>query len=142
MEKIATYLRFLQLYAHICHNLVSGPTFFADHEFLGELYPAYEGEYDSVVERMIGLGMKPNLFAITKDAAAMLDRVGNKNINEAFKNLLKIEKLLCDVIEKEVTPSPMAHPHTNMKQGTIQMLGNIADASEVRQYKMNQRISD
>ena len=44
---LLTILRFLQFYTHNAHNLLRGPTFFQDHEFLGELYPAYEVDYDA-----------------------------------------------------------------------------------------------
>jgi len=142
MEKVAIFLRFLQLYSHICHNLVKGCTFFQDHEFFGELYPAYEVEYDNVVERMIGLGKHTDLFSINREASEMLGRVEFQDACQAFKVLLRTEGLLCSEIESTVTPRPMEHPHGDLLQGTIQMLGNIADASEVRQYKMKQRTSE
>jgi DNA-binding ferritin-like protein len=132
MEKIAVLLRMAQLFAHNAHNLISGPSFFADHEFLGELYPVYESGYDSVVERMIGSQMNPNLLAIQ---IAAIERLKVKPVDakspEIFKEILKIEIELRKLID-------MAQP--GLSEGTKQMLGNLADDSEVRQYKLMQRI--
>lgn len=143
MNKVAQLLRFLQFFSHISHNLSYGEEFFEDHAFFGELYPAYEGEYDSVVERMIGLGQKPDLYSIHSSACEMLSKVKFTNNMQAIRDILRVEKALVEEIEQLILPSPMSHPHGGPKpltQGTVQMLGNIADKSEVRQYKMNQKL--
>ena len=75
MKDLAIHLRYLQLVAHNAHNEVAGPTFFANHEFLGELYPAYETAYDAVVERIIGLGKPVDLCQVQVDAAAKLPKM-------------------------------------------------------------------
>lgn len=133
MERVATILRFLQLYSHIAHNMVSGATFFEDHSFLGGLYPAYESEYDDVVERMIGLGMTVDLFKVQHKAVEMLDRVSFSNAKQAFQTILDSEKKLASEIETEAKLKP--------SQGTLQTLGTIAENSEVRQYKLKQRLA-
>jgi DNA-binding ferritin-like protein len=121
----------MQLYAHNAHNLVSGRTFFEDHAFLGELYATYEAAYDSVVERMIGLSMEINLAEVQKKAAGMLEKITNPTGDTIFNCVLECERTLCKTIETEVS---------GKTQGTIQLLGDIANASEVRQYKLNQRL--
>ena len=126
---LASYIRYMQSYAHIAHNILGGQTFFSDHAFLGELYGTYEDAYDMVVERMIGLEEPINLVKINQDAVKDLEEPSS--YNEAFKELLKCEEDLCKKIE---TIAP------KVSQGTMQMLGNIADASEVRQYKLKQRL--
>lgn len=143
MEKVATVLRFLQFYSHLGHNLVKGDTFFEDHDFLGGLYPVYEAAYDSVVERMIGLGLNPNFDNIHKTASDMLAKAAWRDTKQGLAFILTTEKTLTNLIEKEVTPNPMTHPHGGEKpltQGTIQLLGDIANASEVRQYKLGQKL--
>ena len=142
MEKIATLLRFMQLYSHAAHNLIGGETFFQDHEFFGELYPAYEADYDSVVERMIGLDMKPDVTKINSQAVGLLDKNGITNTKAVIEILMKAEKMLCMAVEKEITPNPMSHPHGGkdlLSQGTVQLIGEICNKSEMRQYKMKQR---
>ena len=76
MDTIATQLRALQFLSHRAHNMVKGPTFFEDHEFLGEIYPAYEAAFDSVIERIIGTGSATlSIVKINKAAAEMARRV-------------------------------------------------------------------
>ena len=129
MKALATHLRYLQFLAHNAHNQVEGPSFFADHAFLGELYPVYEDAYDAVVERLIGAGEKPDLVAIQAEAAAKLPEWSN--VDDAFDSLLLGEAVLCRQIETlakgEIT------------QGTLNLLAGLADASEVRVYKLQQR---
>ena len=127
--KIAVLLRYMQFYAHMGHNLLGGKTFFQDHSFLGDLYGAYEDEYDSVVERMIGLGEELDLIKVHENAAAALDKP--ESYEKCFNELLTCEEHLCKMIEEVVKES---------SQGTMQLLGGIADNSEMRQYKLKQRL--
>lgn len=127
--EIETLLRYLQFYSHISHNVLGGETFFQDHSFLGELYSTYEDEYDSVVERLIGLGKKVDFPKIHKDAVK--DLSAPKSYDECFKSILLSEEELCDSIEEYVKDA---------SQGTIQLLGDIANRSEMRQYKLKQRL--
>lgn len=131
MHNTAIILRALQLYAHNAHNLAKGKTFLEDHEFFGELYGAYEGEYDSIVERMIGLGEEPDLNDITKQAADAATANEFKDNENAFSVLLVTEKELCSSIEKDMTDA---------SNGTQNLLQGIADNSEMRQYKLKRRL--
>lgn len=126
---IALLLRYMQFYAHMAHNLLGGETFFQDHTFLGDLYGAYEDEYDSVIERLIGSDKTVDLVKLHKSAADALENP--ENYNDCFSELLSCEERLCEFIEKEAPKS---------SQGTMQLYGGIADASEMRQYKLKQRI--
>jgi DNA-binding ferritin-like protein len=131
MHNTAIILRALQLYAHNAHNLAKGKTFLQDHEYLGELYSAYEGEYDSLVERMIGVGEEPDLNEITKEAADAATANEFKDNDNAFSVLLVTEKELCSSIEKDMTDA---------SNGTQNLLQTIADNSEMRQYKLKRRL--
>lgn len=126
---LATYLRYMQFYAHISHNVLGGATFFQDHVFLGDLYGTYEDAYDGVIERMIGLEEPLNLVKIHKDAVADLQTP--KSYDQAFSDLLECEQELCKKIEA-IAPK--------VSEGTRQMLGTLADESEMRQYKLKQRL--
>lgn len=131
---IITILRFLQLYSHNAHNLLKGPTFFQDHEFLGELYPAYEADYDAVVERTIGSKGAIDLISIQKMAIVQLEKTGQcKSFDECFEEILHWEGVLCKAIEKIAPQS---------SQGTMQLIGDIANKSEMRIFKLKQRISN
>lgn len=126
---IASLLRFMQLTAHIGHNVLGGATFFQDHGFLGELYAAYEGQYDSIVERMIGTDEEIDLVKVQKEAVSGLK--SPKSYESCFEELLECEVELCNMIEKLVKGS---------SQGTANLIQGIADESESRQYKLKQRL--
>lgn len=134
MDHIAIQLRALQFLAHRAHNVVKGPTFMQDHEFLGELYPAYEGEYDDVVERVIGLGTEQLNISKVNQEAARISAVYEKSTDPDvfFRVLLQGEKDLCALIKKAV-PSAT--------DGTQNLLQGIADSSEKRIFKLKQRLA-
>ena len=134
--KIATMLRAGQLYAHHAHNNVKGSTFFTDHSFFGELYPTYETAYDGCIERYMGTGdCKADTIAVSKEAIDLIEdfpKEGGEGNRAFYQALLRFESTLCSMCEKAVT--------LPMSEGTKQMVGNLADESEVRQYKMKQRL--
>jgi|688.fasta_scaffold179254_2 DNA-binding ferritin-like protein len=133
MIKLATQLRYMQFYAHNAHNLCQGDTFFADHEELGDLYGVYEGLYDSVIERMIGLGQSVDLVKIQVEAAKMLDSEAEpKAFSSAFSGLLTCEHDLCKVI---------SDANEGASLGTQDLLQAMCNESEVRQYKFKQRLN-
>lgn len=133
MKAIAILLRALQFFAHRAHNDVRGATFFSDHSFLGDLYSAYEDAFDSVVERMIGLGMKPDIAAINSEACKMSAVSPNESDPKVlFGIILKSEEQLDDLIHKEVPKST---------DGVQNLLQGLADESEARQYKLKQRLA-
>lgn len=126
---IAALLRYMQFYGHIGHNLLGGQTFFQDHSFLSELYSAYETHYDDIIERMIGLEEELDLVEIQKESVSGLK--SPKSYESCYKDLLDCEIELCQMIEKLVKDS---------SQGTANLIQGIADQSEVRQYKLKQRL--
>ena len=133
MQELAVVLRTAQLVAHNYHNKVFGPSFLADHEYLGELYPAYEGEYDSVVERIVGLGLECDLPAVTQlagERAAKYDPY-DRAADEMFSDLLGLERQ----VQQWATDF-----NKKASLGTQNLLQGIADASEMRCYKLKQRI--
>lgn len=139
MHSLATYLRYLQLLAHSGHHLTNGCTFFQDHSFLGELYAAYEEAFDDVTERMIGLGELVSVedrMALDSDATGILGGVKVSDLTCAedwFELLLEGEDNLCSQIEKLAKGK--------VSQGTLNLLAQLADDSEKRQYKLGQRIT-
>lgn len=128
MDKLATYYRCAQLFAHNAHNLTSGPNFFADHEFLGELYGTYESAYDSIIERALGMGEQVDLVKIQQDAAQCLSDYSTDKI---FVSLLNLELLLCTLLEEANGKASL---------GTQNLLQGLCDASEARQYQIQQRL--
>ena len=130
MTELATILRAAQLYAHAAHNEACGPTFFADHEYLGDLYGAYESAYDAVVERSIGLGIAVDLASIGVEAANRASMWGGKQTASAFDFLLDVER---GIVSEARRLSPFS------TFGTVNLLSQLADDSEARQYKLLRR---
>ena len=131
MKDLATLYRAAQFYAHAAHNLASGPTFFEDHEYLGELYGAYESAYDDLIERMIGLGVNVDISAVNKAAVNSAFHHEAESTDECFAYLLDMEDEICDQIKVLVPKST---------DGTQNLLQGLADDSEKRQYKLGQRL--
>jgi len=133
MKTLATLYREAQFYTHAAHNTVTGPTFFEDHEFLGDLYGTYESAYDSLFERSIGLGEPINPLEATDSAAAA---AADKKLGDAkkiFSQILQFEQDLCEEINSYLAKGGVSHGVSNMLEG-------LADESEARQYKIGQRI--
>lgn len=135
MVDLLILIRMLYFLKHNCHNLVSRVSFFADHEFLGDSYEMTLKHYDDLVERLIGLGMTPNLLDVQMKAVQKLQAVPvkYKDNAECFSAILAINKVLCKNIDHLCA-------HTQISEGTKQLLGNIADMIETENYKLQQRI--
>lgn len=132
MHTLASIYRAAQLYAHFAHNTVKGPNFFADHEFLGELYSVYETAYDAIIEREIGLGKEVSISDITKNAYHLFASVAkDADTQTFFKRLLATEKQICIQIAKDMS---------GKSDGTQNLLQGLADDAEKRQYQLKQRI--
>jgi DNA-binding ferritin-like protein len=139
MREIAVINRMRQMFYHSCHNFVKGPSFFADHEFFGEVYASAEADYDAVVERMIGTGHGALLepAKLLHDVATMLESYStiDKSVDDMFKDSLLVEIFLFNSIDsflKEVNPS----------EGIKQLLGEMMNQCEMRIYKIKQRIRE
>jgi len=134
LDLLATNLRTTQLFYHNCHNTVNGIAFASDHSFFGDAYAAVEGDYDSVVERLIGLEKEVNLSQINAKAATLLQHVpAQLEPSEMFKLALGFEHQLVQTCEK-------CDKDSSYTAGTRNLVGAIADAAEVRIYKIKQRI--
>jgi DNA-binding ferritin-like protein len=132
MNNLAILLRCLQLYSHNAHNLAKGSTFFSDHDFLGELYASAESDYDSVIERMLGLGETPNLVDVQTKAVNLLKSCPECSNNQAcFSMILQMHKHLC---------AEIANISKSASIGTQQLIGDIANKSEMVQYKLKRRL--
>lgn len=141
--KIASVFRAAQLYAHMAHNVTYGLTFYQDHKAFGDLYATYEGAYDSLIERAIGLGADPDFKEITSDACEMFCESSSDRecaviaapapvrARVAFSTLLSTEKQIRDLIDFALK---------GQSEGTKNFLQGLADDSEKRSYKLKQRL--
>jgi len=135
MKHIAEKLRGMQIYAHAGHNLVAGRTFSSDHEDLGELYLAFEGQYDETVEYMIGLGIKTSPLEITKVGLEMAEAEGESSDPEVlFVTILRMESDL----KMEIS---LYLGYEKRSDGVQNFLQGLAEKSDKRVYKLQQRLS-
>lgn len=135
LQQLATLFLAARLYAHRAHNLASGPTFFADHDYLGTLYEAYDDAYDALVERTLGIGEDPQIITVTRNATASFERLSRSETktDAFFVRLLQLEAgfraEIADLMG--ATPPP--------SDGIQNLLQGMADESEARTYKLKQR---
>lgn len=131
MHNLAILFRAAQLTAHEKHNTVTGPSFFEDHEYLGDLYGTYESAYDAVIERMIGLNENPKISDGNITAADLAKWFCDlEPIDKWPKIFLEIETR----IQKEIDACCV-----KSSSGTMNFLQGLADESEQRVYKLAQR---
>jgi DNA-binding ferritin-like protein len=138
MIELSALLRTLQLYAHHAHHIVARIVFLQDHEILAEIYTKAESDYDDVIERIIGTRGEEGLdeSKILLHVAQKIAKLPMKDVKEN-KEVLKVCLDLIQEINAKIEPL-CKDPKTS--QGTIQMIGNIADKNEVLVYKLKQRI--
>ena len=132
MHSIAIHLRAMQFFAHAAHHNVSGNSFFGDHKFFGTTYETLTEQYDSVVERMLGLNIPVGQHKLVDEANKIYQNTMIETADD-FEILLALEKELCDMIETTIKAGTQT-------QGTTNLLSNIADSSETRQYKLTRRL--
>lgn len=133
MNELIITFRCAQFVAHNFHNFAKGYSFFADHEFLGTLYGTYEEAYDALVERTIGSGKPIDLRDITCQAAdrAKAYSAETMSCDEMFATLQSMEESICVWCKTYTSGATL---------GTANLLADLADKSEARQYKLKQRI--
>lgn len=130
LKGLASHFRAMQFLAHNAHNLIGGPSFFADHDFFGSLYADYEAAYDRVIELLIGNGDKPDLVVLHTEAVGKLSSMSQEN---HFEAVLAAEEQLQDAIEE--------FAKTNPSQAALNMAGDLGETSKVRIYKLRQRLA-
>jgi DNA-binding ferritin-like protein len=118
----------LRDFSHIAHLSVTGEAFFSDHEFFGEYYQALDTAYDSVAERAIWLETKPDLFTVHANANKLLATM--KDRRDWFVCLAEGEAKLREELTTAIATA---------SEGTKNLLAQLADESERREFKLKQR---
>lgn len=133
---IVCQLKLMNLLYHNAHNLTKGPNFVGDHSLFNDFYSVVEGDYDDVVERAIGMDLEhvadlsSQMSIVSKKIEALPSLENNE---DRFGIGLSLEQELCKMIEKTCAEEQCS-------MGLEQLIGNIADKSEARQYKIKQRL--
>lgn len=128
--ELAACYRAAQLYAHTAHHLANGPTFLQDHEFFGELYPAYETAIDDLCEEALAQG-KPYspaeiMQAVTKRLIPTFKDSGNQKF---FERLLGFEREFQEEMAEMMKDKALPDGTQNLIQG-------LATESSKRVYKL------
>ena len=137
LKDIAVKLRTMHLYYQAAHNLVKGTVFYQDHEALGEYYTSIACDYDMTIERAITLegdevaDPKIQLKQVYQDIKD-LPCIDVKENKQYFTEGMKLEKELCKGIKEYIDKG--------CSPGTEQLIGDIANRSEKRQYLISRRI--
>jgi len=132
--KAIIYSRVLHLFYHYCHLLTYGETFVGDHSLFGGFYEEMSDHYDRLSEYLIAT-------------------LGNEAFETQKINMLVAEELQRFKIEKISTISMLAGAlilekefYTSLQEldsvatiGLKNMIGDLAEKSDSRQYKILQR---
>jgi DNA-binding ferritin-like protein len=137
MKELLYLLRAMQIYAQSAHHLVKGTPFHSDHSFFGDVYSEIADDFDDVAERIVGLygeeplSLQPMMSAVT---AKLMDApsVGAEDNKTFYMHQLKMEDSLCKIIQKIIM--------AGVNPGTEQLIGEICNKSEMRKYKIKQRM--
>lgn len=138
LKDLAVHLRVMQMFYQHAHNLAARPTFFSDHDIFSDFYEEVAGQYDGVIERLIGIGGEQDLsltsiLQAVSIKASTLPSLGIKENSIFFQSGLQLEKELCDICQK----CDAMYPSIGVKQ----LVGDICDKAEVRVYKISRRIT-
>ena len=127
---------FLKNMYHNAHHVVGRAPFFSDHKALGGFYEEADNEYDMLAEKFCAKygSEKLSLPLLMSMAAEKSKAMGPAPENkEYFMRGLRAEQELCQMLEAMVKGIPTS-------EGERQLLGNICQSSEGRQYKIKQRV--
>lgn len=129
-------LRANQLWFHAAHHLAKGVSFVGDHALYGDIYGAYDTNYDAAVEMAI-----PVCGEVCADAVTMIPQVA-KLLAAYPKGLVppqatvtaavQLEQTLLALINEAVRGLPMPVEHE-------QSLGDVAVQHAGYVYKLGQR---
>jgi DNA-binding ferritin-like protein len=137
MKELMYLLRAIRIYSQNAHHLVKGTPFHSDHNFFGDVYNEVGGDFDDVAERIIGLYGEEhlNLQNMLQAVVAKLVDAPSTGVSDnkvfyeyQFKMEDKLKNLIKQIIASGVSP------------GVEQLIGDIANKSEMRCYKIKQRM--
>jgi DNA-binding ferritin-like protein len=137
MKELLYLLRAMNIYSQSAHHLVKGTPFHSDHAFFGDTYDALIGAYDSVAERIVGLyGEEPLKLDVVMSMAmnkiADAPSIGVMDNKVFYEYQERLESRLRDLVAKIIA--------TGVSPGVEQLIGEIANQSEIRSYKIKQRM--
>lgn len=134
-KELLILTRGLNLVYHQMHNAASGSMFFADHAELAGMYGDLDSDYDSLVERRIGLTGSFDRASLVEVLHEASELVGSMPESEDMHSMFSFS----DLLEKSYV-AELKRAEAGQSSGTVNMLQGLADMSEVRQYKIQRRL--
>lgn len=130
LSSVVCDLRYLSMVSQHLHWTVSGATSMQDHQMLGGLYEACDGFFDSVAERVVGLGgLAPTVAEHLKYVYACAKRDGDvASMQGVGEMVVRTAQELNQVAACE-----------GLSEGTKNLLAGIADELEKQAYFFQQR---
>lgn len=137
MKELLYLLRSMQIYSQSAHHLVKGTPFHSDHAFFGDVYNAVAGDFDDVAERIVGLYGEEHLDLQNVMQAVTMKlsdapSVGVADNKVFYEYQLKMEDKLKGLVKQIIA--------SGVSPGLEQLIGDIANKSEMRCYKIKQRM--
>lgn len=134
-KELLILTRALNLIYHHMHNVAKGQAFFSDHAELAGMYDAIDSDYDSLVERRIGLTGtfdRASLSEVLQQACEIVSNIPESEMSDMFSFSLALES---EYVRE------LKNAEAGQSSGTVNMLQGLSDVSEVRQYKIQRRLS-
>jgi DNA-binding ferritin-like protein len=137
MLNLAVHYRMLYLAMVQAHQTCKNIVFQQDHSFFAEVYSMMESNYDAIIERIIGLkgvelvNLQQIMSKVVADLASFPSEV--KENADYYKYLQSHLNQVLQEIEQLAKAD-------DLSQGTINLIVGQADAIEVLQYKIKQRL--
>lgn len=138
LETLVALTRAMNLFYHNCHNVVYGPQFASDHQMFGEFYVALDADYDQLAERCVGVFGRQCL-----DLNAILEKVETILEDLTKPHTSSVDDMLASAVKAEhelLTICNFTCKAPGVTSGIEQLVGTIAEQSEIRSYKLMQRI--
>ena len=137
MLQLVVLFRAMQMFSHSAHLMCARTVFFQDHEFFGSVYGQAEGYFDSLSERMIGLGQEEQLklqsvMSAVCQKLASAPCCGVKDNKEYYAFLLSQAEEACKLCNQLCK--------SDASEGTKNLIAGIADELEVLKYKISRRL--
>lgn len=129
------YSRILHIYYQHCHNLTYGSSFVGDHTVFNDFYEEVADNYDRLSEYTVSqFGNKEfNTTVIHESIMEELQnyKVENMTSQEMFNSSLILEFKFYNILKELDIKASI---------GLKNMIGDFAEKSDVRQYKIKQRL--
>jgi DNA-binding ferritin-like protein len=139
LQDILVIMISLRDFYHTSHVTCKNSVYYGDHLLLERLYTACDDHVDSIMEKIVGIGLGEQTIHLPTIYKKVFERIKNlpyssKENSEYFSAAYTLEeslKNICELMNKDDVTSV----------GVKNFIGDIADKSETRCYLIKQRLA-